>query len=71
MEILIGLTVATLLVIGWIYGNLFVCVFLTLPLLLLFCLAAALNGPAAPYYLVGCPVLLFAIWAPFVIRRRT
>jgi hypothetical protein len=38
MDILIGLAIATLLVIGWIYGNLFACAFLTLPLMLLFCL---------------------------------
>lgn len=34
MEILIGLAIATVAVIGWFYGNLFVCVFLTLGTLL-------------------------------------
>lgn len=74
MEILTGfavLAIATLLVIGWIYGSLFACVFLTLPALLMFGLAVMLDGPAAPYFQIGCAVLVAAIWVPFVIRRRT
>ena len=43
MHILIGLGVATVLVIGWAAGNLFVCVFLTLG-----ALGLGLLGGATP-----------------------
>jgi hypothetical protein len=70
MEILIGLAIATVAVIGWLYGNLFVCVFLTLPVAALCVLSTTSNGPDASSWTVGCIVTLIIIWAPFVIRPR-
>ena len=48
MEILIGLAVATVLVIGWVYGNVFACVFLTLGALLLAGFGTLLVGGGGP-----------------------
>jgi hypothetical protein len=65
MHILIGLVVATVLVIGWACGNLFACVFLSLPTIGLFVFLAMQNHPAAAW----CLAALGAIWVPLGYRR--
>jgi hypothetical protein len=74
VAILIGLAVlavASLLVIGVGYGNLFVCVFLTLPIVAVGLIAAGsgntLGTLVFPLVTFG---MLIAIWAPFLYRRH-
>ena len=76
MEILIGLAIATVAAIGWFYGNLFVCVFLSLGTLLLggfgVLIASAANADAQPYgglILLGSVLLLMVIWLPRQYRQ--
>jgi hypothetical protein len=69
VAILIGLAVATLLVIGWGAGNLFVCVFLSLPV----GLAAAVYGITSvdgsrTGPVLVCLALIGLIWVPRIIR---
>lgn len=64
--ILIGLAIATALVIGWGFGSFVVAVFLTLGDLLVVILLRPGADPGA--YLLAI-VTLAAIWAPFSIRR--
>ena len=67
MHILIGLVVATVLVIGWACGNLFACVFLSLGAL---GLALAFSSvPAAGNIWLICFAIIFVIWVPFTIRH--
>ena len=70
MEILvglIGLAGATVAVIGWFYGSLFVCVFLTLPVAAVFVIAASNNGLATPDWGAGCLLALIIIWTPRLV----
>jgi hypothetical protein len=74
MEILIGLALATVAVIGWFYGNLFVCVFLTLGALLgggfgLFLAAVGEPQSGVTLFLVSL-VLVGIAWAPRLYRQR-
>ena len=69
LHALVGLTVATILIIGWGYGNLFACVFLTIPITLGL-LVFAVKTPAAPGWALTCMVLLAVIWLPRRMRLR-
>jgi membrane protein implicated in regulation of membrane protease activity len=69
MHILIGMAVATLLIIGCFAGNLFVCVFLSL--------APALGAliffaqtPAQPGWGLVCIGVVCVIWLPRYLRLR-
>jgi hypothetical protein len=70
MHILIGLVVATVLVIGWAAGNLFACVFLSLPTgaLGLYSLLF-INTGAGFLGVLACAAVLCGIWAPYGYRR--
>lgn len=76
MEILIGLAIATVAAIGWFYGNLFVCVFLSLADAIVAGIgvlgATAPNVDAHPLgslMLLGSVVLLVVIWLPRLYRQ--
>ncbi len=74
MEILIGLAIATVLVIGWAKGNLFACVFLSLGLLLgaLFSAVIMFSGQDwGAILFVICLALLAGVWGPryYYVRR--
>jgi hypothetical protein len=66
MEILIGLVIGTIAVIGWAYGNLFVCIFLSLATLF----AALVMNSLSPSIGVwsGVAVFLIVIWTPLMVR---
>lgn len=67
MHILIGLAVATVLIILWAQGNLFACVFLSIPTalgLLLFAVQDAARSPDHVTWAFVCAALLAGIWAP-------
>ena len=72
--ILIGMAVATLLIIGWAYGSLAACVFLTLApaaALLIFALQHVGNGhPSPPVWILVCVFIIWAIWLPRHLRLR-
>ena len=66
---LICLVIATVLLIGWGAGNLFACVFLSIPVglgMLIF----ILQTPSNPPWALACMVALIVIWAPRWHRRR-
>lgn len=71
MAILIGLAVATVLVIGCYYGNIFVCVFLTLSVWVIALVGAsdAPNGGAGLAWIAVGAILTCGIWAPCGYRR--
>jgi len=69
MHVLFGLAVATVLIIGWGYGNLFACVFLSIPVTLGLLVFIA-QTPASPGWALACGMLLAAIWAPRRMRLR-
>ena len=62
MEILIGLAVATVLLIGICRGNLFATVFASLPVGLL--TAGYAISPGKELWAMACGALLVAIWIP-------
>ena len=69
LHAIIGLVIATVLLIGWGAGNLFACVFLSIPVglgMLVFILQTPSNLPWA----LACMVVLVVIWAPRWHRRR-
>lgn len=69
MSILIGLGVATLLVIGWFVGSIFACVFLTLPVATATIVFAAQDtGPRIGWVLV-CLGIMVVIWAPRALMQ--
>ena len=68
LHILIGLFLATLLVLGWISGNLFVCTFLTLPALGL--MFIGLTSGADHTLAAQAALLLLVIWAPGFAQRE-
>ena len=74
LHLLIGLTVATLLIIGCFYGNLFACVFLSIVpggAVLILCLQQLPGGsPSNPAWALVCAGLLACIWAPRYYRLR-
>jgi hypothetical protein len=74
MHIIIGMAVATLLIIGWGYGSLVACVFLTLApaaALLIFALQHLSRGhPSDPVWILVCIGLIAIIWLPRHLRLR-
>jgi hypothetical protein len=72
IHILIGLAVATVLIILWASGNLFACVFLSIPPalgLLIFMLQDARGSPNHWVWALACAFSLAGIWAPRLFRR--
>jgi hypothetical protein len=69
MEILIGLVVATLAVLGWFYGSTFACVFLSIPTALFILLCCSADGPSAKQWALGGLLFLIVIWLPRIVRR--
>jgi hypothetical protein len=69
MIVLIGLTVATLLIIGCFAGNLFVCVFLSLAPALGALIFFAQTPPQPGWGLV-CIAVICVIWLPRYLRLR-
>jgi hypothetical protein len=69
--LLIGLAVTTALIILWTSGNLFACVFLSIPPGLGLLVIAMRDDPALPIYPTLCLGSLVVIWAPryFLYRR--
>jgi hypothetical protein len=70
MHILIGLAVATLLIIGICVGNLFACVFLSLLPAAYLLLAVGLGTTNSGGWALACVVLLCVIWGPRYLRIR-
>lgn len=74
MELLLGLAIATVAVIGWWYGNIFVCVFLTLGLVVSGLIGIALNTAARPeeggLIIFGSVLLAIVVWLPRLERLR-
>lgn len=66
MAVLIGLAVATVLAIGWGYGNLVAAVFLTLGVIVLVAIFSAPANVMVSSIGVG---LLVVVWTPFTVRR--
>lgn len=69
LELLVGLIIATVLVIGWVYGSLFACVFLTLCGVVLGALGAAVTQDGSGFLAGGIIILL--AWLPRVLRKTT
>ena len=71
MHILIGLVVATVLVIGWACGNLFACVFLSLPVGALGLYSMLfINTGAGLAGVLACAAVLCGIWGPRYYQRH-
>ena len=71
--ILIGLVVATTLIIQWARGNPFVCVFLSIPTglaLLVFLFQNTVTSPDHVTHALICIVILVFVWAPYYELRR-
>lgn len=70
MHILIGLVIATVLVIGWARGVLFSLVFMSLPVVLaaMICAAQAKQDMWGWFWL--CVGVLAVIWTPYYLRHR-
>lgn len=69
MSVLAGFAIAALVVIGWLAGLLFVCIFLTLPTIpVAFMLTEGFSR--APVVVMLWTVLLALIWMPFLVSRR-
>jgi hypothetical protein len=67
MHILIGLLIATAVIILWAQGNLFACVFLSIPTagaMLIFAFQDRTGSPNGPVWALVCAALLAGIWAP-------
>jgi hypothetical protein len=62
MELLIGLLIATVIVLGWWLGLMFVCVFLTLADVLVAVVLAASGVQGMPVFM--CLVVGIIIWVP-------
>jgi uncharacterized membrane protein len=70
MHILIGMAVATLLIIGVAVGNLFACVFLSLLPAAYLALALTVGTTNSEGWAIACFVLLCVIWVPRWLRLR-
>jgi hypothetical protein len=67
MHILIGMAIASILIIGWAMGNLFCAVFLSLaPAAGAIILLAQKTGPSP--WALACFALIAVIWAPIWLR---
>jgi FtsH-binding integral membrane protein len=67
--LVVGLAITTVLLIGWARGNLFACVFLSLPptaYLLIVCLQQSGNvhNNFYPGWVLACVGLICVVWAP-------
>jgi hypothetical protein len=73
VEILIGLAVATVLLIGLCRGNLFASVFATIPVVIvaLVGVSDAPNAGAGLAFFAGGAVLSALIWAPRIVKARS
>jgi hypothetical protein len=69
LEVLIFLVVATIVVLGIVSGNVFVCTFATLGVLVPAWGIALMAQDHAPWT-VGAFVLTILVWGPFWHRRR-
>jgi len=70
MHILIGMAVATVLIILWAQGSLFACVFLSLAPALGALIFLIQSPHASPWWL-ACVALIVVIWTPrYVLLRR-
>ncbi len=66
LEFLALLAVATVIVLGWVGGSRFVCVFLTLPVVVIGLAAGSTSdGPVGPAILLA----LLVIWIPYIYHR--
>jgi hypothetical protein len=70
MHILIGLVMATALIIMWANGSLFACVLLSIPPGLGLLVIVMRDDPALPIYHAICFGSLAIIWAPRYFRFR-
>ena len=68
LHFMLILALLTVLALGWFAGNIFVCVFLTLPIVGLMLLFATGGGPAVGTWELGFGAVLVAIWLPRYIR---
>ena len=71
MHILIGLAVATVIIILWAQGSLFACVFLSIPTglgALILAVQDELTAPNHVAHALFCALLLLVIWAPRFYR---
>jgi hypothetical protein len=66
---MIGLAIATVLIIGWAAGNLFACVFLSIPTALAM-LIFAIQSPSNVGWTLACAGALCIIWTPYMARRQ-
>jgi hypothetical protein len=70
VELLTGLLIATMLVVGWACGSIFACVFLTLPVALVALLCAVQDsGPRIGSVLI-CLAIIAVIWTPAKLRKK-
>jgi RsiW-degrading membrane proteinase PrsW (M82 family) len=68
---LIGLTIATVIIMLWARGTLFACVFLSIPttlVMLIFAFQDRTGSPNGPVWALVCAMLLAVIWAPRCFR---
>jgi hypothetical protein len=68
--ICLGLAVAAAFIILWASGNLFACVFLSIPPALGLLVIAMRDNPAMPIYPLICIGALVVIWTPRYLHRR-
>jgi hypothetical protein len=64
MTILVGLVIATFLVIGWACGSIFACVFMTLPVAVVALIFAFQDTGARTGSMMICLGIIAVIWAP-------
>ena len=68
IELVIGLAIATVIVLGICRGNLFACVFLSIPIALITILFGTAGGPASPQWALGGILFLVMLWLPYIVR---
>lgn len=71
MELLLGLVIASVVIVVWLAGALIAAVFLTLCTALLTAVGIAfVGGAGAPIVVMLAAVLLIIVWAPQLYRRH-